>query len=585
MPLRRLSLPFDILIFVFIVSAVLSLLAAYSRALSFATLGAVLISGGVYFAAAHLIASWHVARRASLALVALALVYIALFILLYEHQNYVEMPDFILRLGAFTTALPALPIHIHPNSAATVAAGVLPLAVTLALSSSNLEKKGLLWAGVALLGYGLLLAFSRGAFIALALVLVLGLVTLVLPRRAALALVLALVVGTVAAALLAGPVLARAFDWTFSRYELYRNSLYLAQDYAFTGIGLGEPFALVYSRYGLLIQVPFLEHPHNLPLAVWMGQGLLGLVALVGLVVTFYLFVFKVTRRAHPRRLFHGAWLGVTATLIHGLFDAQQYSTEALLVMPVLFALVGLTVASGRIALYKAYWRHPEISLRYIPRPLPVGAALLLVGVGVTLSPVIAAAWETNLGALAETRGALTPNLSAAERFTLYDDALLHYAAALERAPGWASASRRLGNLDVSLGYFAEAVPLLEAAAAAEPDNPAAVKGLGLAYVWTGRVEEAAVVFHRLDDPAAMSSELSTWGYYRQDQGKPLLAAYAWDTMQAMYPGTVGPHVLVLIADTYRDGGDLARARQRYADALAIEPENVAAQEGLAAVS
>lgn len=485
MPLRWLSLPFDILVLVFMASAALSLLPAYDRAAGWPVLAAVLAAGGVYFAAAHLIASGRAARRFGLLLVVAALFYTLLFILLYGHQHYIETPDAVLRLGAFTTALPDLPIFIHPNSAAAVAVGALPLALALALSSRReVAQRALWWAGAAALGYGLLLTFSRGAFVALALTLLLALLTLILPRRAALLLALLLVAGA-AAALLARPLLAPALEWTLSRYDLYRNSLYLAQDYAFTGIGLGEPFALVYARYGLLIQVPFLTHPHNLPLAVWMNQGLLGLVALLAL---------------------------------------------------------------------SAFFR-----------------------------PQLAAAWETNLGALAETRAALTEDLSAAERFALYDEALLRYSAALKHAPGWASASRRLGNLDVTLGEFAAAVPLLEAAAAAEPDNPAAIKGLGLAYTWTGRAQDAAAVFSRLSDPAAMASELSTWGFYRREQGQPLLAAYAWDAMQALNSSAASADVLLLIADTYRSAGESARARQHYQRVLTLDPANAAAREALAA--
>ncbi len=583
MPLRWLSLPFDILVLVFMASAALSLLPAYDRAAGWPVLAAVLAAGGVYFAAAHLIASGRAARRFGLLLVVAALFYTLLFILLYGHQHYIETPDAVLRLGAFTTALPDLPIFIHPNSAAAVAVGALPLALALALSSRReVAQRALWWAGAAALGYGLLLTFSRGAFVALALTLLLALLTLILPRRAALLLALLLVAGA-AAALLARPLLAPALEWTLSRYDLYRNSLYLAQDYAFTGIGLGEPFALVYARYGLLIQVPFLTHPHNLPLAVWMNQGLLGLVALLALIVTFYLFVLKVTRSAAPHRLFHGAWLGVTATLLHGLFDAQQYSDHALLLLPLLFALIGLTVASGRQALHKAYWQQSEFSLRYIPRPLPVIALLGTLALSAFFRPQLAAAWETNLGALAETRAALTEDLSAAERFALYDEALLRYSAALKHAPGWASASRRLGNLDVTLGEFAAAVPLLEAAAAAEPDNPAAIKGLGLAYTWTGRAQDAAAVFSRLSDPAAMASELSTWGFYRREQGQPLLAAYAWDAMQALNSSAASADVLLLIADTYRSAGESARARQHYQRVLTLDPANAAAREALAA--
>jgi Tfp pilus assembly protein PilF len=42
--------------------------------------------------------------------------------------------------------------------------------------------------------------------------------------------------------------------------------------------------------------------------------------------------------------------------------------------------------------------------------------------------------------------------------------------------------------------------------------------------------------------------------------------------------------VLLLIADTYRSAGDLARARQLYRRALARDPDNTAAQRALAEI-
>jgi hypothetical protein len=68
--------------------------------------------------------------------------------------------------------------------------------------------------------------------------------------------------------------LAAAADpsgWSFltdaSRLDLYRHSLSLVQDFPFTGIGLGDQFAMVLSRHALLIQVPFLTYPHNTSLS------------------------------------------------------------------------------------------------------------------------------------------------------------------------------------------------------------------------------------------------------------------------------------------------------------------------------
>jgi O-antigen ligase len=116
---------------------------------------------------------------------------------------------------------------------------------------------------------------------------------------------------------------------------------------------------MVYSKYALLIQVPFLTYSHNLFLEIWLDQGLLGILAFLSLIAAFYLFVRRVLSHLSkpalslvegieekaPSAAFQGCWLGVTATLIHGLFDARQYADSWTL--PVLFVLLGLAVGTG----------------------------------------------------------------------------------------------------------------------------------------------------------------------------------------------------------------------------------------------
>jgi tetratricopeptide (TPR) repeat protein len=337
---------------------------------------------------------------------------------------------------------------------------------------------------------------------------------------------------------------------------------------------------MVYSRYGLLIQVLFQGYTHNLPLTIWMGQGLLGLIAFAGLVITFYLFVYRVVRSASPRQVFHGAWLGVTATLIHGLFDARQYVESAWL-MPVLFILIGLAVATGRLALEQAALEDRYIKLSYIPRFVPITALAALVVIPLILNRQVVAAWNTNIGALEETRGELMPDLSAARQTAYYEAAQRYYREALASDHDWPNANRRLGNLNVKMEQFADAVSPLETAATEEPANPAAVKGLGLAYVWVGRTEDAARTLQQLKDPQAMIEELGVWGFFRSEQQKYLLSAYAYETAQLMAAGTVNINGWLLIADTYRRADDRDRARWWYEQVLIAEPENETARNAL----
>jgi hypothetical protein len=379
------------------------------------------------------------------------------------------------------------------------------------------------------------------------------------------------------------PILNRAVD---PRLTLYHNSLYIARDYAFTGIGMGNTFAKVYSRYSLLIQPLFLSYASNLLLSVWLNQGILGLVAFLGLIVTYYAYVVRIMRRTRPSTMFHGLWLGVTATLIHGLFDARQY-TESPLVMPVLFIAIGLTIAYGQVALKEeGIW----LSIRQWLRQgmLFYAAPILIIGVigFLILKTSLTATWYTNQGAQDETRADFAPGLTDPQRQQLTDSAANWYRQALDASPDYAPANRRLGNLQVAHDEYDAALPFLEQAYAAEPTNPAAIKGLGLAYVWVGRTQDAAQVLKNLPNIDDMANELYTWGYFRssEEQHQPLLAAYAWEA--AEYMGDAGnADVWMQIAGFYDLAGVVDREKAAYAHVLDIDPNNKPAREALAKLS
>ena len=331
--------------------------ASYDRSLSLPTLLTLLGSIGLYavLVRAPALSRW-VAGGVALIGGGLALY----FVTQYGHLGYAAETGWHARLGRLTGSLfpPLVLFKPHPNAVATFLVGGMGL--SLGLAGEEEGRGRWLWGAVAAVtGYGLLITGSRGAWLGLAMAGVLG-----LARRhpqqgrqllgAAIGLGIGLALGGFIALQLAPPgeaipFLSAALDTAHSRLTLYRNSLYLLRDYPFTGIGPGDTFALVYSRYQLLIDVPFLYYAHNLLLSVWLGLGLPGLAGLVWLVVAFYRFVARV-ERAEPAgagaTLFRGAWLGMTATLVHGLVDSAQFS-GAYWTMPLLFALPGLAVATG----------------------------------------------------------------------------------------------------------------------------------------------------------------------------------------------------------------------------------------------
>lgn len=570
----------------FVASALLGAWAAYDRALSGSQLAAVLVGGLLYLSLAR--ARRPEALTAAGAFVTLAGALAALyFIAQYGHQAYTVKSGLIARLGQATTFLPNLNgPPLHPNVLASYLAGALPVGGAM-WSASRTRPARAGWLAVGLLmAYALLLSASRGAWLAMGVTA--GVYAGLRFQRLAWR-----VVGLGAALCAAGglallglggdprqwALVASVAPAALQRLGLYQNSLRLAQDYFFTGLGLGDTFGQVYARYSQLSLSTSVGHAHNLPLAIWLNQGLLGLLAFLALTLGGAAFIFQTRRRGAPGALFEGAWLGVTALWLHGLTDAPQYSGS----LPMFLAVWGLTVAAGSAA--------PAPPTAGARPPVPLSrygwavAVLLIVGVtaglGVGRRPILAA-WYTNWGALAETRADLTPALTAAERAAAAAEAEVWYRRALAEEPAWPGANRRLGNLLVAHGDFAAALAPLETALRAEPHYLATVKGLGLAYTWVGRTETAAVMFHQLDDPAGMEQELYTWGYYRAEQGRPLLTAYAWETAQRMYPERPNLDVWLLIAEKYRAAGELEAARRVYHQVLTLEPDQPQALSALA---
>lgn len=586
----------------FAVSAVLSLRASYDPARSREPIYAILACVALYFVVSYAARPRPLSRIiASLGMLAAA-GFAAYFITQFGHQEYPETPGFIQRLGEMTTFGPRLDLlYIHPNAAATFLEVALPICMALVVSMRGMLRR--FW-GLCVLAmlYAILLTFSRGAYVGLAGTLVIALIVSILKQvNRKQAIILGGLFAFIGVVVVIGilvvvprvPALASTMATAESRLTLYRNSLFLAQDYAITGIGLGDTFAMVYSRFVLMIFVPFLSYSHNLPLAVWLGQGILGIVSFIGIVVLFYAYIIRVMIVAKPGGLFYGAWFGVTATLLHGLTDARQY-TESPWIMPTLFFGIGLAVACGARSIRRLDKEYINADLSLPPRSyrLPIAiagaCAVLLVGGLLIFNRPIMAAWYANQGALDETRADnfISENMDVAERQTLRESAISWYQRALEINPNQPTANRRLGNLLVNLEQFEDAVPYLETAAAKEPSNPAAIKGLGLAYTWVGRTQEAADIFLQLDDPQAMAQELFTWGQFRtsEDENEPLLGAYAWEAALLMYPADMDPNldVWLLVGDTFREAGDLTRARDWYNRVLVRDPDNERATIALA---
>jgi O-antigen ligase len=511
----------------FLLSAIIGVWPAYDRSTCWKPLAA-LVAGFLLYGLISRLATSHVWWRAIATVIVLTGVLLSLyFITQYDHLGYPEKVGAIDRLGTLIGRIVPSVVAWVPmtNSVATFLEGVLFLALALGLAAERWAWRvgGAVSAG--LIGLALLMSASRGAWLAVLVVSVLWVALHWRPARVAvivgailtLALAIYVIVRRDITVLGDIPIVDRTLAPLFirpDRLDVYRNSVYLIQDFSLTGIGLGEQFAMVLSKYALLIQVPFLTYSHNLYLEVWLQQGLLGAVAWLWLMAALYQAA-RTHAKPGPDLLYQGAWLGLTAVFVHGISDARQYAD--LWCWVPFFGLLGLDAA---ILLRRAHATPQE--RRWVFPAAAVG--VFLVVVLVSLHPV-PATWHANLGCVLQARADLPASLEDGQRAPLRQEAADHYRRAIQIAPRNRTAQQRLGVMLVDENRFHEAIEHLEMAWQADPGNTTTHKTLGLAYVWVGELERAKPL---LQDVPDIVQELNAWGWWRatQQQTEQSMDAY-----------------------------------------------------------
>ena len=526
--------PLDVSLALFLLSAILGVGPSYDRSLSWLSLAA--LGAGVLLALAlsRLAVDRRWWRAGAGALVLLGTLLALYFVLQYPHFPYAEKVGLIDRFGALIgRVVPAAAVWTPMrNSVATFLEGLLFLAAALALTAKRRAGRTGWGATAGLMGLALLMSVSRGAWLAVAVAATVWLALHWRPARWGLLAGGALALGLVIYVMVRGEITALGdlplIDRTLAplfirpdRLEIYRNSVYLIQDFPLSGLGLGETFAMVLSRYALLIQVPFLFYSHNLYLQIWLEQGLLGAVALLSLIVVVYHSAYERGRGRDD--LGHQAtWIGLTAIFVHGLTDARQ--TIDLWCWTPFFVLLGLngaSIARSKEALPRIRWIVPAAVM-----------GLFLFGVTVALWP-LPGTWHANRGCVLQVRGELAPALEDARREAYRTQAIDHYRHALRSDGADRTAHQRLGLIEMDEGQFEEAVGHLEAALRADPANTTTRKALGLAYIWVGELDQAQVL---LDEVAGIVEELNAWGWWRQGQDQTELAINAYRVSLMLAP-------------------------------------------------
>ncbi|MBN1371974.1 MAG: O-antigen ligase family protein [Anaerolineaceae bacterium] len=518
----------------FVASALPAAFVGYNPGLAWPTL-AVLLAGGLLSAALALAGRKTRPWEAAAGLFVLLCVLVAGYVI-----TQMGRLDYDEKVGVISS-LATLIAHVTPNlarwqpdlnSVATFIEAAPFIAVGLAFSTSK-RKLRFLWLGAAaiLLG-GLLFSASRGAWLAVAGGMLLWAACYWKPARWLAFGAAAGMAGLILYVLARGditaigdiPVLSSVLGPLFirpDRLEVYRNSLALIADTPFTGIGLGEQFALVYSRYELLIPFLYLSYSHNLTLETLLQQGLAGFVAWMGLTATVFSAAWN--HRHHPQRLkLESTWVGIAVILLHGISDARQY--DDLRCWLPFFLLLGLNIA--------LLWNHAPEKPR-LAWMLPVGAAALSLGVYLAMLGSLPAATLTNRGALLQQRADLQAGLSGAEQASLREGAKALFLEALEREPGQRSANQRLGMIYLEQLDYPTAITVLEQALLADPEHPGTRKALGLAYAWAGRTEEALPLLHGLPN---IVDEMNYWAWHFDDLNNPRAGYHSLLVSLALQP-------------------------------------------------
>jgi len=529
----------------FVVSALAGVWVAYDSSLSWPIFLTLLGSMGLFFAIAN---SLILPRLTAPVLVTLASLVALYFVGQYAHFDYQNEVGPLAHLGRITgSLLPDLVVFTpQPNGVAGFLEGTLSLSLALVWQARGHRRLG--WALTAvIIAYGLLISGSRGAWSGL--VVAIGIWLLLrFPKQApqlaslGLGLMVCLFI-TLYVIFRSGlniSLLDSILDASSSRLILYRNSLALWGDYPFTGIGLGDTFTMLYSRYQLLINVPYLYYAHNLFLSVGLGQGILGLIALIWLLIDFYRFVIRVEGiglNSPSLSIFRAAWLGTTTSLVHGLIDSVQFSGDYW-TMPMLFALAGLTIALGRPALAQSEAAQEVNKASKKQNHLwRKGLVAIAIGLAITMAifwQAIAGAWYANMGAIYQAQADLSPKVDDETRAVIMARSVAYFDHALDLNPAQSVANRRLGMIALERENFETATVYLERAYTQEPRNQATLKALGYAYLWTGQLDSAEELFQQVDFQSRLVGELRYWHRWWETRDRPKLSTYAAQMSQRL---------------------------------------------------
>lgn len=324
-----------------------------------------------------------------------------------------------------------------------------------------------------------------------------------------------------------GAVIARYLPVSVAdRFQVWRDALPLIDDYHYTGSGLAST-ELVYSSYVALTHVPFLRHVHNLFVQIGIEQGVVGVIAFVGmLLASGWGVLITLVRGNATARLYCTVTLAALAVLvIHGLFDAEVYASHYVVVLFAPFGFAWVLQQMGSID----ETRFGPVAPLWRPYGQLAVIAAVLLPVGVTaflfVLPGAKAAMRVNLAAVEQTRIELItytrPGWSFQDQVRRakaaeLEPALSLYRLSLSEDPANVAASRRLGQVELSLGQYDSAFTHLSTAYRLAPEQRVNRQLLGELYALRNDDRTAAQLWSTIDT-GQMQLDLRLWWYQAID--------------------------------------------------------------------
>jgi O-antigen ligase len=269
----------------------------------------------------------------------------------YVFTNYVEATEGVRRI---------LSVYDSPNHLGLFLGRVVPVALCVAafggpwsrsrLSGSSAARRLLYAVALVPILLCLYLTYSRAAWL-LGLPAALLFIGLLRGPRARLLVLAVLALAAVAVIpLVRTPRFASLFDFhdstSFLRVVLWLGALNMIRAHSLWGVGIGN-FVGQYPHYMLpqAWREPVLYHPHDVLLEFWTVFGLPGVVALVGLVGTFFRAGLAHYRRLADKPMLAALMLGLLASMVdclaHGLVDAAYVLMDLAFVFMLSLAMVG----------------------------------------------------------------------------------------------------------------------------------------------------------------------------------------------------------------------------------------------------